>query len=356
MSGDETECPRGASADRLRHRQAPKRELMTVNRRTTIVLVVISVILVAVFGITRWQRARATQVLLDKLAGDDYGKVQDAMTQLRDRGAAIVPDLLEKLQSPEPAAKWRAASLLGDVGGRRVWEPLMGALNDESTDVRAAAAVALGKLDAKDAVGPLASIVADTEADVNLRISAAEALALLADEAAVASLAQVLADHPPVLPPEPEVDPDEEAAEDAEPAEPPPPDTTELLRVRSARALGAIGTGECIAPLVQAAAETIEPSAEVRTAAAYALGDVARRAPSGEHGTDLIRGLVGLQEDTVGDVRAAAIHSLGFATVTKEQEPVVTAAIKAGVADDFYWAREAARKSAKALNVVVVDA
>jgi len=91
---------------------------MKVNRRTTTVLAIIVVILIAVFAITRWQRAVATKKLLDELPGDDYAKVMDAMTQLTQRGHGITPTLLDAnhLASPTPQARWRSATLLGSVG------------------------------------------------------------------------------------------------------------------------------------------------------------------------------------------------------------------------------------------------
>jgi len=119
------------------------------------------------------------------------------------------------------------------------------------------------------------------------------------------------------------------------------------------RALGAIAAPECIAPLVQAADEALEPSQEVRTAATYALADVARRTFAPDHATELIKGLLSIQEDTIGDVRAAAIYALGFSTVPGDMRPAVTSALKTAVTDEFYWAREAAQKTMKALNIVV---
>ena len=153
---------------------------MTVNRRTITVLAIIAVILVAVFGITRWQRSVATKKLLADMTSKDYAKVMDAMNQLKDRGGSITPALLneEHLGSSYAPARWRAATLLGEVGNRSAVEPLKGALKDEIPSVRAAAALALGKMGAKDAASDIQALLAAADEDVAVRIAAARALGL----------------------------------------------------------------------------------------------------------------------------------------------------------------------------------
>lgn len=171
-----------------------QRELINVNRRTIIVLSIIVVILVAVLGITRWQRAAATERFLEDIAGKDYSKVLDAMRKLATRGGGITPRLLDghHLQSQHPAARWRSAVLLGEVGTRQAWEPLIGALSDKVPEVRSAAAVALGKLQVVDAGAPLRSTLSDGEEEPCVRGAAARALGLLEDDAAVALLGDTL--------------------------------------------------------------------------------------------------------------------------------------------------------------------
>ena len=415
---------------------------MKVNRRTTTVLAIIVVILIAVFAITRWQRAVATKKLLDDLRGNDYAKVMDAMTQLKERGHSIVPPLLEYLTFPRATARWRAATLLGDVGTRVALEPLTTALSDNSSNVRAAAALALGKLNAKDSAGALRGRLTDADEDIAARIAAAQALGLLKDRDSIRALQGILADRleaqkaalaaaekaaedaqtavetaqealaeaepdgveaaqeaadaakeaaeeaaqtasetvskfpearkalaadeaaGPPEPPATSEEGDEEAEEaegeeaeaEAEEAAPElPTDTTWELRIACARALGMIGDEEASDALADATEDAKEPSAEVRTAAAYALGDIARRVHDASKVAPLVGRLLAALDDEVGDVRAAALHSLGLMTIPEQSEGRVEEALNSSLSDDFYWAREAARRTAKKLNIVVAE-
>lgn len=463
--------------------------MMNVNRRTITVLAIIVVILVAVFGITRWQRSVATRKLLADVTSTDYAKVMDAMNQLKDRGGSITPALLdgEHLGASYAPARWRAATLLGDVGTHAAIEPLKGALKDEDAGVRAAAALALGKLGAKDAGGDLQAILADSAEDVAVRISAARALGLLKHEAAVSDLAKTLADtkeplegvawtafgamktaetalknaelaaKPPAnaviaapadattmgaaaapakkpapapgttgviqgitvyptaagMPEAPPFDPVAAQAavdaaktaldtakktfEDAEklslaaggrpaqtfwvapppppppappgvpaaalplpPPPPPPPavappappsDKTWELRVECARVLGMIAKSECTDALAAAIKADKEPSIEVRVAAAYAFADVAKQVHDAQGAASLAEAMIEALTDKVGDVRAAALHSMaslkGDATVKEQVKTALTEALS----DDFYWAREAAKASMRKLGI-----
>ena len=396
---------------------------MNVNRRTKTVLAIIIVIVIAVFAITRWQRSVATKRLLDELPGDDYAKVMDAMTQLHERGRAVAPALLEHLASLRPAARWRAAALLGEVGTRRAWDPLTRALGDESPDVRAAAALALGKLDAAPAVSALERMVADAEENLGARIAAAQALGLIGDRQATGALRTVLGNRTEAQQAlvagkqkaaqdaleavekaeetlaDAETEEDREAAqtalddakqtaeeaadaaseaeknypaaadaltravagpaapgeEEAADAPPPPTDTAWELRLACARALGMIASAETLSVLVETVSSHNEPHAEVRTAAAYALGDIARRVSDTQRAESLVRGLMRALDDEIGDVRAAALHSLGFALVPNHYEKQVEQALAEGLQDDFYWSREAARATMKRLNIVIAE-
>lgn len=395
---------------------------MNVNRRTKTVLAIIIVIVIAVFAITRWQRSVATKRLLDELPGDDYAKVMDAMTQLHERGSAVTPALLAHLASPRPAARWRAATLLGEVGTRHAWDPLIRALTDDSPDVRAAAALALGKLRAAPAVSDLERLATDAEADLGARIAAAQALGLIGQRDAAGALRRVLSDRleaqkafvagkrkaaddaaaavktaeETLAAAETEEDREaaraaletarqgaQDAAEAAREAEktypkgaaalagpvagpappgeeqadapPPPTDAAWELRIACARALGMIADPESLPALVEAVSVSNEPHAEVRTAAAYAIGDMAQRVTDTDRAEDLVRGLIRALDDQVGDVRAAALHALGFALVTKDYEMQVEHALAKGLQDDFYWSREAARQSMRRLNIVITE-
>lgn len=171
--------------------------MMTVNRRTTTVLAIIVVILIAVFAITRWQRAVATKKLLADLPTADYAKVMDAKTQLIERGSSIVPVLLDEEHlgnTSSAAARWRSAELLGEVGNRAAIQPLEQALDDESPDVRATAAMALAKLNSKSSGAAILKLLSDEKQDVAVRIAAATALGLLKNAEAVPVMSKALTD------------------------------------------------------------------------------------------------------------------------------------------------------------------
>ena len=69
----------------------------------------------------------------------------------------------------------------------------------------------------------------------------------------------------------------------------------------------------------------------------------------------LVGRLLAALDDEVGDVRAAALHSLGLMTIPEQSEGRVEEALNSSLSDDFYWAREAARRTAKKLNIVVAE-
>lgn len=461
--------------------------MMTVNRRTITVLAIIAVILVAVFGITRWQRSVATKKLLADMTSKDYAKVMDAMNQLKDRGGSITPALLneEHLGSSYAPARWRAATLLGEVGNRSAVEPLKGALKDEIPSVRAAAALALGKMGAKDAASDIQALLAAADEDVAVRIAAARALGLLKHEAAVSDLSSILTDttealeavawtafqamktaetalknaelaaKPPAgativapapadaapekkkpapvpgttgkiggitvyptaagMPEPPPFDPvaaqaavdaaktaletATKAFEDAEklsraaggraaasfwvepppppppappglpaaampppPPPPPPPavappappsDKTWELRVECARVLGMIAKQECIDALSVAMKPDLEPNVEVRVAASYACADVAKKVRDSQGAASLASALVAALKDTVGDVRAAALHSMASLKADASVKQQLNTALTDALDDDYYWAREAAKASMRKLGMRV---
>jgi len=362
---------------------------MTVNRRTISIIVIIAVVLGIVLGITEWQRSVATKKLLAVLPTDDYSKVLDAMEQLPSRGGRIAPALIRLLQGPEPAGRWRAAVLLGEIGSKAAWEPLQKALRDPSADVRQAAAEALGKLGAKTAAAELRDRLKDSAEDIRVRIAAAYALGLLMDRDSVGDLEAILADRAEALAAQAAAEAKkaedakkaEEAKKQAEqaaalkaaglpvppppkpapaPAGPPPPTDTRLdLRVAAARSLGILGKASSIAVLTDSLDPTKEPAAEVRTAAAYAMGDLARSIHSDADMARLVAGLlkpldIDAKTEPIGDVRAAAIHSLAFCFLSKDLAGQVEKTLNKCLADDdFYWSREAAKDTLKALNMAV---
>jgi VWFA-related protein len=92
------------------------------------------------------------------------------------RGAVARRDiadyLLEDLRTGSAAARRKAAEWLGGMGAGS--EPLLAALGDRAPEVRAAAALALGRMREPRALGPLADLLGDPETGV--RRAASEAL------------------------------------------------------------------------------------------------------------------------------------------------------------------------------------
>jgi HEAT repeat protein len=363
---------------------------MTVNRRTISIIVIIAVVLGIVLGITEWQRSVATTKLLAVLSTDDYSKVLDAMDQLPARGSRVVGPLLKILQGSEPAGRWRAATLLGEIGSKAAWAPLQEALrSDKSAEVRQAAAQALGKLSAKSAGPDLCARVKDPSENMGVRVAAAGALGLMGDRDAVADLEAIVADRAEALATQAaadakKADDAKKAAEakaladqaaalkaaglpvppapkpaPAPPGPPPPTDTRLDLRVAAARSLGVLGKSSSIAVLTDSLDPAKEPAAEVRTAVAYAMGDLARTLQDDADMTRIVNGLlkpldIDAKVEAVGDVRAAAIHSLSFCFLSKESSAQVEKVLGKCVSnDDFYWAREAAKDTMKTLNMSV---
>jgi HEAT repeat protein len=226
--------------------------------------------------------------------------------------------------------------------------------------VREAAAQALGKLKATPATDAIRTHLADKKEDVSVRIACAQALALLADGSSSEVLRAILAAHPKVLPPPPPPPPAGSAAAKAAAAAPaapaPPPDTTIELRLACAQAAGASGDPLLIQPMLAAADAKVEPSAEVRTAAAYALGDLAARVTAATQAQALLNGLLTIRDakrEKIGDVRAAAILSIAKVNVPPAAEASLEKTLGECLNDDFYWAREAAKKTMKSLNMAV---
>jgi HEAT repeat protein len=109
-------------------------------------------------------------------------------------GRRAVDALIAKLQGPEPLVRQRAAEALGLLRDRGAVGPLVRALLDADRGVRAQAAEALGQVRGARALGPLTAALADPEAAV--RVSAVVALGALGDPEAVAALGRRLSADP----------------------------------------------------------------------------------------------------------------------------------------------------------------
>jgi hypothetical protein len=92
--------------------------------------------------------------------------------------ASRIAELGQLLSSSSSAkARISAVAALARLGDKRAWKPLVGALKDPSTTVRALAASALGKIGHKGALPALAEATTDTDDTVRKR--AEEAIALI---------------------------------------------------------------------------------------------------------------------------------------------------------------------------------
>jgi quinoprotein glucose dehydrogenase len=96
---------------------------------------------------------------------------------------APVRDLL---RDPDPEVRAQSAKVLGDRRDQAALEGLLGALKDESLRVRLFAAIALGRLGRKEAVGPLLDLLRENaDRDPFLRHGGVSALALIGDLEAI---------------------------------------------------------------------------------------------------------------------------------------------------------------------------
>jgi HEAT repeat protein len=216
--------------------------------------------------------ARAVEPLLAALRERNPHNRQEAATALGLLGdpRAIGP-LIDafRIESGdiEDITAWKdAARALARLGAPAL-EPLIAALADANSNVRAWSAYALGALGDRQAVVPLNAALKDAERQV--RLDAAEALGKIGDQRAIDPLITLLGD----------------------------PD--EMVRIYAVRALGHLIRGELFAPLVNA---LDDPSVDVRRQALLALAESA-----GPASVDLLLARI---TDLDACVRDAAVYAL----------------------------------------------
>lgn len=106
------------------------------------------------------------------LQGNNGVRARDALTK---RGASVVPALIARLRHPDPQTRAAAAIVLGNIADRRAVGPLSAALGDVDERVRFRAAYALGRLKDPAAVPSLAPLLADRSPHVrNVTVRALE--------------------------------------------------------------------------------------------------------------------------------------------------------------------------------------
>jgi HEAT repeat protein len=339
---------------------------MTVNNRTVRVLGIIVVILVAVYAITWISAARRTGKHLEDLAGQEPDKVMDALAALRERGPSVGPRLAALVSAGQAESASRAAWLLGMIGTHAGDTALIQAVQSSKEPVvRIAAMQALGQLRVPAAEPVLSGVLSNKEEKNEMRIAAAYGLGELGLPASVTVLTAALNERPQPVPPTPPAPvapaaapaPAAAGAEPAAPAAAPPapapepaPDTTIPVRIAAARALGRLGQSGAVNALA-AAVSDVEPDAEVRVAAAYALGDVAAAAEDLETVRSAVRGLLAGVEDENGDVRVACVYALGKSSPPEDIRQEVALVVNKAKDDPGYWTRQAAAQSALLLRL-----
>jgi HEAT repeat protein len=239
-------------------------------------------------------------------------------------GPEAVPPLIDALKDADEDAEVRAtaAMALGRLGGDAAVEALLAVLADAgpveppppqpvtsslvspdaATQVRSAVADALGEVGDPRAVEPLIAVLVDVEEESGLRRAAARALAGLGDARAVEPMLTLLSDG--------DAEVAKQAAEslgalgDARAVEPllaAIADADAGIRVRAAAALGELGDVRAFDVLAAALDDADE---NVRRAAAGALGDLLDR-----RAVEPLIGALGAADDTT---REKAAGSLGF--------------------------------------------
>jgi len=115
-------------------------------------------------------------------------KKDQAEKRLIEIGDPAIQPLIDELKGPDRAMRGVAALILGKIGGKQVFKPLVEALDDE--DACAGAAAGLGELRDREAVDELIEALQDEDA---VR-AAAEALGKIGDVRAVDPLIKVMQD------------------------------------------------------------------------------------------------------------------------------------------------------------------
>ncbi|HYS40033.1 MAG TPA: HEAT repeat domain-containing protein, partial [Pseudonocardiaceae bacterium] len=109
---------------------------------------------------------RAVEPLLEALQGQDARKGVNAAAALAALGAPAVPGLVALLDHPDADVRWHACDILAVVGDNHCTDTLLDRLTDSAPAVRAAAAYALCNLADDRALPRLVAALADDDHDV----------------------------------------------------------------------------------------------------------------------------------------------------------------------------------------------
>jgi HEAT repeat protein len=196
------------------------------------------------------------EILLQALKSEKgYVRVAAAMALGQKKETAATDSLLKMLAQDYPLAGHSAAMALGELGDEKAVSTLMNELKNNGKDyIRSSTAIALGKLEAEEAVPYLIERLRDTKASV--RSNAALVLGKMGDESAVESLKNIL-----------------ETGKEAEGKRKDSLNAGVDVRKSTVLALGGIGGTEATQALIGVINDEGEIP-EVRVAATSALGNI----------------------------------------------------------------------------------
>jgi HEAT repeat protein len=196
------------------------------------------------------------EILLQALKSEKgYVRVAAAMALGQKQETAATDSLLKMIAQDYPLAGHSAAMALGELGDEKAVSTLMNELKNNGKDyIRSSTAIALGKLEAEEAVPYLIERLRDTKASV--RSNAALVLGKMGDESAVESLKNIL-----------------ETGKEAEGKRKDSLNAGVDVRKSTVLALGGIGGTEATQALIGVINDDGEIP-EVRVAATSALGNI----------------------------------------------------------------------------------
>ncbi len=146
-------------------------------------------ILVSQFATAGVFRSFASHGVLSRDSSDP--RVARALRRIdREEGDLVVREVIERLDDPSAEVRREAALALGRIGAKDATEPLVSRLSDSSSPIRIEAARALGEIADERAVPALVRFLAVGSPE--LRAACAEALGKIGGEAARAALATTL--------------------------------------------------------------------------------------------------------------------------------------------------------------------
>lgn len=255
-----------------------------------------------------------TEILLNALKSEKgYVRVAAAMALGQKKEKAATDPLMKMLSQDYPLAGHSAAMALGELGDERAIGTLMNELkNNEKDYIRSSTAIALGKLEAEEAVPYLTDRLRDTKAPV--RSNAALTLGKMGNESAVEPLINILG-----------------SGKGAEGKRIDSLNTYPDVRKSTVLALGGIGGTEATQALTGVLNDN-EEIPEVRIAAASALGNIG--SPEAVSALKIVFD----NQSTNMNIRNAALLALGK---TKNQETAGFFIEKLGDKDFGVSAREA---------------